>query len=128
VNAGQQIWNGDFSFSVAGSTNAKDLTLGGGNINLGTAAGTSRTITTNGGALLTAPSVISNGTTANSLIKAGNGFLRLNGNNTFTGGVTLNAGVLHIGGNNALGTGTLSINAGGILPRVASRTRSRRWW
>ncbi len=122
MNAGQQIWNGDFSFSVAGSTNAKDLTLGGGNINLGTAAGTSRTITTNGGALLTAPSVISNGTTANSLIKAGNGFLRLNGNNTFTGGVTLNAGVLHIGGNNALGTGTLSINAGGILPRVASRT------
>jgi autotransporter-associated beta strand protein len=117
-----QTWNGDFSFSTSDSTVTKDMSLGSGNVTLGTSAGTSRTITTNGAALLTSAGTISNGTTANSLVKAGNGFLRLNGNNTFTGGVTLNAGVLQIGGNTALGSGTLTINGGGILPRVATRT------
>ncbi|RYD39231.1 MAG: hypothetical protein EOP85_16320, partial [Verrucomicrobiaceae bacterium] len=116
-----QVWNGDFSFATDSSTNANDLSLGTGAFNLGTAAGTSRTITTNGTALLTAGGVIADGTTANSIIKAGTGGLKLDGANTFTGGVTLNAGVLQFGGNGALGTGTFTVNGGLIVPRIAAR-------
>ncbi|MCW1916851.1 autotransporter-associated beta strand repeat-containing protein [Luteolibacter sp. GHJ8] len=119
-----QTWNGDFSFSTAGSSNLNDLGLGGGAVTLGTAAGTSRTITTNGAAVLTSTGVIANGTTANSIIKAGSGGLRFDGANTYSGGTTLNAGTLHIGNNSALGTGPLTVNGGVIVPRLAARTLS----
>ena len=42
------------------------------------------------------------------LKKTGAGTLTLSGNNTFTGGVTLSAGTLELGHNNALGNGTYS--------------------
>ncbi|TWB37238.1 autotransporter-associated beta strand repeat-containing protein [Nitrospirillum pindoramense] len=45
---------------------------------------------------------------------AGNGVLKLLGNNTFSGGVTLTSGILDISSNTALGTGTLTINGGKI--------------
>ncbi|RYD54509.1 MAG: hypothetical protein EOP83_22080, partial [Verrucomicrobiaceae bacterium] len=93
--AASHVLNGDFSFATGASVSpANDLTLGTGAVSLGAAAGTSRTITTNGAALLTLPTIISNGTTANSLIKSGTGGLRLDGANTFSGGFTLNAGTL----------------------------------
>lgn len=117
-----QVWNGDFSFSNSSSTNLNDLSLGTGAYNLGTAAGTSRTITTNGAALLTAGGVIANGTTANSIIKSGTGGLKLDGANTFSGGLTLNSGVLQFSNNGALGTGTFTANGGLIVPRIAART------
>ena len=117
-----QTWNGDFAFSTAGSTNAKDLSLGTGTVSLGTTAGASRTITTKGAALLTVGGVVANGTTANSIVKMGTGGLRLDGTNTYTGGTTLVDGQLHIANNAALGTGTLTINGGLIVPRLAART------
>jgi len=121
--AASHVLNGDFSFATGASVSpANDLTLGTGAVSLGAAAGTSRTITTNGAALLTLPTIISNGTTANSLIKSGTGALRLDGANTFSGGFTLNSGTLHIANNAALGTGPLTINGGVIQPRLASRT------
>ena len=46
------------------------------------------------------------------LVKSGTGTLVLGGNNTFTGGVTLNAGTITIGKSNALGTGTLTVDGG----------------
>ena len=49
-----------------------------------------------------------------SVIKSGSGTWTLEGSNTFTGGVTLNAGVLNINNANALGSaaGTFTINGG----------------
>ncbi|QJE96254.1 beta strand repeat-containing protein [Luteolibacter luteus] len=117
-----QSWNGDFNFSTSESTNANDLGLGGGAVTLGTATGSSRTITTNGAAVLTTTGVIADGTTANSIIKSGSGGLRFDGTNTYTGGTTLNAGALHIGNNAALGSGPLTVNGGVIVPRLAART------
>lgn len=49
------------------------------------------------------------------------GFFRLEGANTFSGGVNLNSGVLEIGNATALGTGTVNAN-GGILRSTASLT------
>ena len=93
--------NADFTFSGSSSMN-----LGTGAISLGTAAGTARTITptpmssTLGG-------VISNGTTANALIKAGGGTLVLSGANAYTGGTTVSAGTLSARSASALGTGNV---------------------
>ena len=50
-----------------------------------------------------------------SIIKAGNGTLTLSGNNTYTGGTTLNSGQLNINSATALGDpGTFTINGGTI--------------
>lgn len=115
-----QIWNGDFTF-----TGSNNLTFGSGVITLGTAAGTSRTVTVAGSSLVVG-GAISNGTTANSLIKAGAGELSLSGAGTYTGGVTLNGGTLKLGSTTALGTsaGTLTINGGTLDSSVASLTNA----
>jgi autotransporter-associated beta strand protein len=46
------------------------------------------------------------------LVKSGAGTLTLSGNNSFTGGVFLSAGIVVIGNNNALGTGALRVSGG----------------
>ncbi|MEI6072669.1 MAG: autotransporter-associated beta strand repeat-containing protein, partial [Verrucomicrobiae bacterium] len=112
-----QTWNNDFAFTGAGLTTAVyDLYMGTGAVSLGAGAGTSRTITVNSGTLAEG-GIISNGATANSLIKAGAGALSLSGVNTFTGGVTLNNGTLNINNAAALGNATVSTFtiAGGAL-------------
>ena len=45
------------------------------------------------------------------LVKNGNFTLTLSGNNTYTGGTTINTGTISAGANNALGIGALTINA-----------------
>jgi autotransporter-associated beta strand protein len=103
--------NGNFTF-----TGSNSLNLGTGATSLGTAAGTSRTITASANTL-TLGGIISNGTTADSLIKAGGGTLVLSGSgaNTYTGTTTVNAGELDlnktagvnaIAGNIVIGDGT----------------------
>jgi autotransporter-associated beta strand protein len=59
---------------------------------------------------------ISNDTTLSSIKKTGAGFLQLSGTNTFTGGVTLEAGWLLVGSNAALGTGALTLTGGTLAP------------
>ncbi|NBZ95173.1 MAG: hypothetical protein EBR40_01870 [Proteobacteria bacterium] len=95
--------NTDFAF-IGSSGN---LSITNGTVSLGTAAGTSRTITVNANTL-TLGGVISNGTTANSLIKSGAGALSLTGANTYSGGTTINAGTLVAGNNAAFGTGDVT--------------------
>ena len=117
--------NANFGFTGTG-----DLNLGTGAVGLGSAAGTSRTITSNAGTL-TLGGVISNGTTANKLIKNGAGTLSLTGLNTFTGGVDVNAGTLTLGGiatnsgtttSSATGTGGVFFANGTSLNSGASGT------
>jgi fibronectin-binding autotransporter adhesin len=57
-----------------------------------------------------------------SLVKNGAGATVLNGGNTFTGGVTLNSGILAVGINTGLGTGALTINGGTFEGTGGSRT------
>src|SRR4029077_16298525 len=94
-------------------TGSNSLNMGTGAISLGT-PDTTRTITVSANTL-TEGGVISNGTTATSLIKSGAGTLVLNGANLFTGGVTINAGTLTAGSSTALGpatNATLTFGAG----------------
>ena len=94
--------NGNFSYVGTGSLN-----FGTGAVSLGTATGTARTITTNAataGTVLTIGGVISNGTTATGITKAGAGTLALGGANAYTGTTAVNAGTLLV--NNTTGSGT----------------------
>jgi fibronectin-binding autotransporter adhesin len=101
--ANNQVWNG--SFGVVGPN---DL-VATGPISLGTTAGTSRTVNTATGNLIV-DGVISNGTTANQLIKTGTGTLTLNAANVHTGGVEVAGGTLRIGNKDAIGSGLLRTN------------------
>ncbi len=106
-----QIWNGDF----AQISTSKNLTLGGA-ISLGTAAGTTRTITVGSTATFSSTGAISDGTTANSLTKAGAGTMRLYGASTFSGTTRIAAGSLQIDANSgttslALQNSTVDLNA-----------------
>jgi autotransporter-associated beta strand protein len=108
LNSGQ-VWNSDWTY-----LGSKALDMGTGQITLGTAAGTSRTLTVNN-QVLTLGGAIVNGTTANSLIKAGGaGTLTLTGASTYTGSTTIQAGTLRISGaDDRLPTGTtLTIDGG----------------
>lgn len=62
---------------------------------------------------------------AGALVKQGSGTLRLAGNNTFAGGVTVSAGTLELGGNagfdganSSVGTGNLTIQSGAVASTV----------
>ena len=101
--------NGDFAFT---GTNA--LTIGAGASTLGSAAGTTRTITVNA-STLTLRGAIGNGATADSLAKTGAGTLILTGASSFTGTLTLASSIM-CGAENAgaLGAGALVL-AGGEL-------------
>ncbi|MEZ5915919.1 MAG: autotransporter-associated beta strand repeat-containing protein [Parvularculaceae bacterium] len=107
-----QVWNNNFRF-----LGPDDLNLGTGAVSLGTATGSSRSVdVTNSGDTLTVGGVISNGTTANALVKRGAGSLVLNGNNTFTGGVTVQQGgilsiptIANTGVAQPLGQGTATV-------------------
>ncbi len=49
------------------------------------------------------------------VVKEGSGTWVLSGNNTYTGGTTVNNGLLGIGSNTALGTGAVQVNNGAML-------------
>lgn len=98
-----QVWNADWEFG-----GGKHVDMGTGDINLGTAAGTSRTLTVSSGSFnLTLGGGISDGTTANTFIKAGISTLILNGANTLTGDTIIQEGTLTFGE-----TGSITIYIG----------------
>jgi fibronectin-binding autotransporter adhesin len=110
--------NGDFAF-----TGTNSLNLGTGAVTLGPGAGTTRTITVSANTL-TIGGDISNGTTANTIIKAGNGTLTLTGNNSYSGGTHLTAGTIAVGSDTALGGGTLAFSDGATLRSADASTRT----
>lgn len=102
-----QTWTNNFTF-----VGSNDLNMGTGAISLG---GT-RTITANA-KTLTLGGVISSGTSAYGLTKAGAGTVALTNANTYNGTTTVNAGVLRISNANALGstTAATTVASGGSL-------------
>ena len=104
TNNNPQTWNNSFTF--AGTNN---LNMGTGDVTLGQ----SDLVTVSSGTL----TVGGNISGAFGLSKLGAGTLILNGNNTYTGGTTLNGGTLDInnggsGAGSAIGTGTLALVSG----------------
>ncbi len=87
---------------VAGST----VALGGTALTLGTANSTSFAGTIADGGL--------SGGSGASLVKVGTGTLTLGGANTYTGGTTINAGLINFSALNNFGTGTVTLNGGGL--------------
>ncbi len=53
---------------------------------------------------------IEDGTTHGSIVVDGTGTVTLEGNNTFSGGITVDAGTLELGNSNAAGTGTITFS------------------
>jgi autotransporter-associated beta strand protein len=108
-------WVGDFTW-----TGVHSSSLGSGTVVLG-GEGDTRTVTANGVSPLTFAGPITGAGIG--IRKAGAGELTLSGSNSFTGGVTLAAGVLRIGNPHALGatSGTFTIE-GGNLKTVTTTT------
>ena len=108
TNAYVQTWSGDFTFTGSNS------------LNLGTGAVTmsaSRQVTTNGSGVLTVGGPIGEAAVGLTLTKAGGSTLTLGGNNTFTGGVAINAGVLQLNNAGALNSTTPnSVTFGSNVP------------
>lgn len=71
---------------------------------------------------LTISSTIANGTGASTLTKSGPGTLILTANNTFTGAVHLNGGILNFNTLGALGAGTAVNFSGGTLQYASGNT------
>ena len=88
--------------------NAGSLTISGAT----TLAGGNRTITVSGGTV-NLNGVVGESGGARSLTKEGSGLLVLAGSNTFTGGVTVNAGTLRVTNSNGFGTGNKTITMQG---------------
>jgi fibronectin-binding autotransporter adhesin len=84
-----------------------------------TTAGQKYAFDTNGQTVALATALTSDG---GSLTKFGAGTLRLTGTNTYAGGTTINDGVLELGSDSAIGTGTLTLNGGGLRAYGTSRT------
>jgi len=134
----------DRTFTINGTVAGHSATIdasGSGALNLsGTAspaygtADQTRTLILSGsysaGANILAANIADNGSGAVSVTKTGAGLWRLSGSNTFTGGVTINAGTLQFGSTNAFGTGTITINGGGLDASAAlvnSRNNVQSW-
>lgn len=118
-NNNAQAWNGDFTFTGFSGNTTGDINLGTGAVTLGG----SRVVTATAGTL-TVGGAIGDSGSGYSLAKAGAGALILSGTSTYSGGTTLNAGILVAAASTAtgggaitggpVGTGTLSLNGGTI--------------
>ena len=104
----------DDAITTAGITSSADYTISGANtLNFAVTSGTP-VINVSSGTTLTIDSLVAGN---DGLQKVGEGTLHLSGNNTFAGGVTLNAGILIVDSESPYsgwGTGTLTINGGRI--------------
>lgn len=109
--------DGSYTFNAnSAAQNSRILSIGG-TVSGGTTTGKIvLTLTGQQTALNEVSGVISNGNASGglSIVKSGNGVWRLSGSNTFSGGVTLNAGTLNLGHDNALGSGTFTVANGTI--------------
>ena len=88
-----------------------------------TASNQTYAIDTNGNSITFAGALTS---TSGTLLKYGNGTLTLSGNNTYTGGTTVSAGVLRATGATTLGSGgSTTVNSGAALELVGTGNFTR---
>jgi len=117
VNANLRIVGAGAAYTFSNTSSSGPLTFGG-TVSGGTAGATVLTLDGTYSNLTTnrINGIISNGTsTSLAIVKNGSGSWGLfNTSNSFTGGVTLNAGTLNLGNGAVIGTGTLRINGGTI--------------
>jgi len=69
---------------------------------------------------LSISSTITDNTGALTLVQSAGGWLRLSGNNSYSGGTVVHEGILQIGSTTAIGTGPLTIYGGGLDSVVAN--------
>lgn len=119
------IANATANFGVVGTN---DLTLTG-NISLTAAAAAVHNFNIISTGTTTFSGTISAVTAGSSVAQSGPGLLVLSGQNTFTGGYTLNSGILGFGSSSTgaitsgpVGTGTLTVNAGVLRASGGART------
>jgi autotransporter-associated beta strand protein len=92
------------------------------NVSWLTGGGAASTLTFDGSSdFIVAGGLFTNALTSN-LTKTGNGTLTLSANNSFSGGVNITGGTVAVGHDNALGTGTLNMNATTARIRSADAT------
>ncbi len=148
ININSATALGTGAFTIGGSTTVFDntsggaisnannnaLTMSGGsptftgttNLNFGTGivtiSGANRTVTVNANTL-TLGGGVTDSSGARKLTKAGAGTLVLNGAaGVWTGGSSVDAGILIVGNDTALGTGTLALNGGNLFSGGTART------
>ena len=129
-SGGTSINAGLINFNSLSSFGTGSVTLNGGGLQWAsgntadisarlTALGSSgATFDTNGNDVTFASALSGSG----SLTKSGSGSLTLSSANAYTGGTTLNTGTLGLGSDNAIGTGTLTINGGNLRAVGSART------
>lgn len=107
VLATAQTWGGAGPLTIAGT-----VALGSNQLTVNSPATVALTSTVGG---------------SGSIVKNGTGAVVFNGSSTFSGGVTLNEGVLAIGINAGLGTGSLTINGGSVEGTGGQGRSPTRW-
>lgn len=110
---------GSYTIGANSTNSSANLVIATGGITGVSTAGNTTTLTLNGGSNSsnnTLNAVIGDGSAGGNLAvtKGGNGWWTLGGANTFSGGFTMSAGNLRLNNNSALGTGTFTINGGGL--------------
>lgn len=126
--------NGNATLQISGNTTVSGLSTISGvfnsNASVQNAVGVSSILTINQASDTTFGGILRDNPnqgvpSALGLIKSGNGVLSLTNANSFSGPVTLNGGVLAVGSNGALGTGTINFNgAASSIRAVDSNART----
>ncbi len=108
--ANNNTWSGAIALGAAAGAR---INSDGGTLTLsGAITGATRPLTVGGAGDTAISGVI--GTTSGTLTKTGSGTLTLSGANLYTGLTTVSTGTLQYGVNNALATGAVTVNDGGI--------------
>ena len=102
---------------AANTSGVNTITVG---LNLGASAGTQTITTTNGGSLVISGPITSATTVVLNL--AGTGAVTLSNSNSFTGPLSISSGLLNIGNDDAVGSGTFSIRGGTTAALDGPRT------
>ena len=120
VNGGTLTLQAGASLASTGA-----VTVNGGTFNLGNNALTIGALAGNGGTIALGGGTLTTNSTANTslastitgtgaLVKQGTGILTLTGNNSYGGGTTINGGLINFAAASNFGTGTITLNGGGV--------------
>jgi len=112
---------------TAANTYSGGTTISAGTLELGNGGSVAGNITNNATLSInrTDDSTLGNAVSGTgSLLKSGAGTLALSASNSYSGGTTLSAGVLRLGNDSALGTGTLAVTASSTLTSDGATARS----